>query len=286
MDENKDEILAGQGASAEGEGTARLNGTPEPPEKSSPRLKKALLRAGAAFLAALLLLGITKLSALDLLRGAAEQDAVQDAELGAFVKRDIFAIIGFYADEKRGETVTARYALVPMAGEFVSVYFTKRYLESAETVYTETNNYIDGAVAGLDKYFTVQGTTEALPENVSTQMYEWFTANKDWMVEKGVIADVGDSAEYLSDTVLVVDAVNGLNETLVLVLTGLAGLCLLYFAVELILMGAGFYLDRPKKAKVGAAEEAEDAESAQEDAEQADNDAPTGDEKPQTQGEG
>ncbi len=281
MNENKDETRADQGASAEGAGAGERENAPLPMEKSSPRLKKALLRAGAAFLAALLLLGVTKLSALDLLRGAVEQDAVQQAESGAFVKRDVFAIIGFYADETRGETITARYALVPMAGQFVSVYFTKRYLESAEAVFAETNSYINGEAAGLDKYFVVQGTVEALPESVSTQMYEWFAANKDWMVEKGVIADTGDSADYLSDRVLVVDAVNGLNETLVLVLTGLAALCLLYFAVELVLMGAGFYLDRPKKAKAGAADEADEAE----DEKTAEDSVPAEDEAPQTEEE-
>jgi len=245
MDENKKETLAEEGGVSGPEATPGFGSRPELPHKKNARLKKALIRAGAAFLAALILVGVTQFAFIDMLRGATENDAVQDAALGSFVKRDIFAILGFYPDDGSDGTATSQYALVPMSGKFVTVHFTKRYMESAEAVKTATYDYINGNIQTLDSYFVVEGTTATLSDELSTQMYDWFALNKDWMVEAGVISDTDDNAEFLSDVVLEVDAVKGMNETLVLVLTGLAAALLLYFFVELVLMAAGVYLDKP-----------------------------------------
>ncbi|MDR1131639.1 MAG: hypothetical protein LBL15_04405, partial [Oscillospiraceae bacterium] len=227
--------------------------TPDPEEaktsvpKMSARLKKALLRAGAALIAALALLYGTKLSFLDLIAGAAKTGAVQTAEPGAFVKCDILVIFGTYAEEKSGGTTTGQYAVVPMEGKLVTVRITGRYLESAEAVETDTYDYISGSLSSLDRYFVVQGTAETLSEECSAQLYEWFAANEAWLAEIGFIAAAGDASFYLSDAVLMTDTVNSMNQTLVVVLTGLAILCLLYVVIELILMAVGFYLDRQER---------------------------------------
>jgi len=230
-----------------------------PGKKKNLRLQNALLRAGAALLAAVVLLAVSKFSAVDLIKGAKESDSVQDEELGTFVMRDVFAILGFY-DEVSDNSTQGEYALVPMGGKFVTVHFSKRYLESAAAVETATYDYINGNSTSLDKYFVVEGTTETLSEEMSTKMYEWFDLNKDWMVEAGVIADTDDAATYLSDVVLEVDTVNSMSETLVLVLTGLAAAMLLYMIVEFVLMAVGFYLGEPKKKKTKEAAESAEAE--------------------------
>lgn len=207
-------------------------------EKSgNKRLRNALIRISAAFLAAVVLISITSFSFIDLIKGPKETESLQGEEIGSFVKYKIYVILGTYAN---GE-----YALIPMDGKIVTVHFTKRYLESVETIKTESQNYFNG-IQMFDKYVIVQGTVEALDEDLSTQMYEWFDSNKDWMVEKRVITDTSDYADYLSDSLLTVDTVNSLNQVLVFVLTGLAALLLLYDIVELILMAAGFYLVKPK----------------------------------------
>lgn len=217
--------------------------------KISKRLRKALIRAGSAFLASLCLLAVTKFSFIDLIRGPKEADVVQDEDIGAFVKRDIFAVVGYYDEQKSGDKVTDKYALVPMGGKFVTVHFTKRYIESADAIYSETQNYIKGSLYTLDKYVVVDGTVEKLDDELSGKMYDWFSDNKQWLVDSQVIADTNDASEYLSDVVLSVDTVNSLNQTLVFIVTGLAALCLLYVIAELILMASGFYLDKPKKNK-------------------------------------
>ena len=253
-------------------------GAPEAKKK----LHKALIRVGAALLAALVLLAVTKLSIVDLIKGAKAADAVQDEEIGTFVKRDVFAILGFFDAEAETDTTatdvttdasttesltpadstSGEYALVPMGGKFVTVHFTKRYLDSAYAIEAQTYSYINGSVSALDSYVTVEGTTKTISEDLSTQMYDWFALNKDWMVQAGVISDADDNATYLSDVVFEVDTVNGQSEVLVYVLTGLAAVCALYILVELILMATGFYLNGPKKKKTKEdnAEEVSDKE--------------------------
>ena len=253
-------------------------GAPE----SKKKLHKALIRVGAAFLAALVLLAVTKLSIVDLIKGAKAADAVQDEEIGTFVKRDVFAILGFFDAEAEIDTTatdvttdasttesltpadstSGEYALVPMGGKFVTVHFTKRYLDSAYAIEAQTYSYINGSVSALDSYVTVEGTTKTISEDLSTKMYDWFALNKDWMVQAGVISDTDDNATYLSDVVFEVDTVNGQSEVLVYVLTGLAAVCALYILVELILMATGFYLNGPKKKKTKEdnAEEVSDKE--------------------------
>ena len=221
-------------------------------KQKKPKNKKlngALLRAGAAFLAAIILLVITSPSLIALMKGAEESESFQDEEIGSFVKRDIFAILGTYGDEE------GQYAVVPMGGNLVTVHLTNRYLASAKEVESDTNDYISGSLSGLDRYFIVEGTTETISEEVSGQFYAWFDENKESLVQEGVLLDTDDNSVYLSDVIFEVDQVKSMSETLVFVLTGLAGLCLIYIVVEFILMAVGVYLpEEEKKAKKAAAE--------------------------------
>ncbi|MEG1461087.1 MAG: DUF6709 family protein [Oscillospiraceae bacterium] len=217
------------------------------------KLRNALLRALAAALAGLILLAVTGFAFLDLIRGPKEVDLVQDEAVGSFVKRDVFVILGFY-DEAEGAAkpdaekttpteVSGHYALVPMGNKFVTVHFSDRYLKSAGAVLDDTYAFINQKLPGLDQYLTVQGTVDKLDEATSTKLYDWFGLNKDWMVQSGVIADTDDYADYLSDAVLEVDSVNGMNQNLVFALTGLAALCLAYAIVVLLMMAFGHYLE-------------------------------------------
>lgn len=209
------------------------------PKKPSKAMRSALFRAGAALIASILILAISKFSFLDLIKGPTESDSIQKEQAGAFVKRDIMAILGCYADSSAG--ISGKYALVPMGNQFVSVHFTGRYLNSASTIETDTIKYISGNIGSLDKYVKVQGTVGKLSDDLSGKMYDWITQNKDWLVKDGIVPNVDDYSKYVSDAVLEVDTVNSMNQNLVFVLTGLAALCLVYMLVELILMVLGFY---------------------------------------------
>ncbi len=217
------------------------------PKKTNNKLRNAFLRAGAALVAAIILVVVSKFSIIDLVKGPKETDAIQSEEVGTFVKRDIYAVMGFYADQTDG--ISGKYSVVPMDQKFVSVHFTKRYLDSVDTIESDTNKYINGDITKLDKYVVAEGTVEKVSDDLSAKMYTWFSQNKDTLVKKGVISGTNDAADYLSDYVLTVDAVNSMSETLVLVLTGLAAACLIYMLVELSLVAAGFYRVKPVEEK-------------------------------------
>ncbi len=214
-------------------------------ECGNKKLRGAVIRMAAAVAAAVILLAITAFAPVMLLKGPEETEAIQNNEPGDFVYRDIYAILGFYADDKgkSGETM-GRYALVPMNGELVSVHFTKRYLESADAVCDNTYDFINGRAEKLDKYVTVEGTVEEIGEDASALMYDWFGANKAQLVEMRMIADTEDYSDHLSDYLLEVDTVKSHNETYVYVTGIIAAMLLLYAIVEIVLMASGFYLPR------------------------------------------
>lgn len=234
-------------------------------EGKNKKLNFALGRCIGAFVLAVVLLAVTGFSVIDLIKGPKETVNFLTEEQGSFVSREVFAILGFYAEDARGDHVTARYAVVPVGGKLVTVRFTERYLESAGAVCDNTYAVFNGEAESYNKYVVVQGTLDKVTNSQSAIMYDWFGLNREQLVELHVINDTDDYADYLDDTMLVVDTVGGYNQNLVIGLSVAAGILLLYMAVELVLMGAGFYLPIGKKA--------EKAEGAEDDAAEGENEA-------------
>ena len=212
-------------------------GNGEKPESVRAAEKRigALLRCLGGLVLAAALLFLTGFSIFDLIEGPKEADALQDEETGAFVTRDVFAIIGTYG----GDQEDFGKSIVPMGSQFVPAEFTKRYYESAKKISDQTAEYVDGLLPALDLYVVVQGTVGELSEEQYAELELWFSENKDTLVEKGMITDVEDSSVYLSDKVLLVDTVNGKNQTLVLIATGLAALSFAYVLAEFFILAFG-----------------------------------------------
>ena len=229
------------------------------------KLNFALGRCIGAFVLAVVLLALTGFSVIDLINGPKETVNFLTEEQGSFVSREVPAILGFYAEDARGDHVTARYAVVPVGGKLVTVRFTERYLESAKAVCDNTYAVFNGEADSYDKYVVVQGTLDTVTNAQSAIMYDWFGLNREQLVELRVINDTDDYADYLDDTVLLVDTVNGHHQNLVIGLSIAAGVLLLYMLLELVLMGAGFYLPIVEKAKTEEGSEdggdAEDSDS-------------------------
>ena len=225
----------------------------ESPDKASGkvnrRLRSALIRALAAFVAAAVILWATGFGIITLIKGPTDASTISGEKAGAFVKSEVSVIFGYYDDD---------YAVAYLGdGVFTTIHLTGRYLESADAIKADTMSILDGTGTSLDKYIVVEGTVEKISEGTSAKMYDWFAENKDMLVSTQLISDTQDAATSMSDMMLEVDAVNGINEGLLIALTALAGLCLIYFFVEIILMGTGFYLGQTRRKKVGAAEGAE-----------------------------
>ena len=214
-----------------------------PIKKRNKRLINAIIRAGSALIVAALLLTVTKLSILTLKKGPAETEQAHHEAMGSFVKQDIPLILGDLSDQG----LSKNYVLAPLTDKIVLIHFTDRYLASVDAVKADTLKLVDHSLSAVDKYVTVEGTVTKQSEQLSGKVYEWYAANKSWMVQKGVVPDTGEDSTYISDVVLTVDTVNSMSETLVYVLSGIAALLLLYMIIELILMASGVYLKEPKK---------------------------------------
>lgn len=235
-----------------------------PPAKISGGLRKALIRCGIALAAAVVLLTVTHFSVFEIMKGPKETQSVQSEQTGAFIKRDIYAIVGYSEDEKSGESIVGEYAVVPIDGKFVVVHLPRRYLTDADNVLDETKAYVEGSSTGLDKYFVVDGTAGKLTDAQSKKLSDWFTTNKDWLVQTHVIDSTGDAETYLSDAILEVDRIDGMSQITVIILSCIAGLFLAYIVLELILMACGHYLDDRRKAALVAADETFTGETTEE----------------------
>ena len=286
MEDRNKEFFGGEAAeetaSPTGTDAAETSaGAPQP--KLSAGLKKALVRCGVALVIVIALLAATHFSIAAIIRGPANTSSISNEKEGAFIRRDIYAIVGYSDTDKSGETAVGQYAVVPMDGKFVTVHLPRRFLSSADAVLEETKNYIaDSSSATLDKYFVVDGTVGKLSDAEKKKLSDWYASNKASLVQEHVIDETADETTYLSDTVLEVDQIDGMSEITVIVLSGIAGVFLVYLIVELILMACGFYLDDRIKARLAKADGvlAEMAAAASDDADtdtSADTDADTAD---------
>ncbi|NCC68037.1 MAG: hypothetical protein EOM14_07575 [Clostridia bacterium] len=204
--------------------------------------RAAIIRLAAAIVLSALLLALCSFAPIKLISGAKQTKAIQDNEFGDFVCRDIYAVLGFYADDKNSDgEVTGRYAVVPMNGELVTVHFTSRYLEAAEAVCDATYDFINGNRETLDLYCTAEGTVAELGNDASGLMYDWFALNYDQLVEMKMIAETDDYADYVTDYVLLVDTVDGRSTAYVTTIGIISAALLAYAIVELTLVLSGFY---------------------------------------------
>lgn len=155
------------------------------------------------------------------------------SKAGDYVQYEVFMDLARFAEGTRGGTVTERYVVIPVSGKMVAFCFPQRWFDSEDAIYQATQNLLTGT--GFDgSYIRVTGTVTELPESVSTQLYDWFSENKEWMEQGGLIPQTDDYANVIHDRMVKVDYVGHFTQTVVVALTVLAGLCLLYALYELI----------------------------------------------------
>lgn len=135
------------------------------------------------------------------------------SEESAYVQMDIGSIIGFYAQETISghNDAKVKYALVPMDDKLVTVRIPLRYFESADYVYSSTLSYINAGSKKPDSFFTVTGSVSLLKNEPSTMLYDWFALNLDQIQAVGITSQVEDFADHLSEYVLDVDTINGVQ---------------------------------------------------------------------------
>lgn len=218
-----------------------VTATPETPAQKAghgTRWHHALWRGIAGVLAAVVLLAASGFGVFRLGRGAQEIAGTFDADPGTFVQHDIVFILNTFSDPNGG---SAQYGVVPIGGQLVAFRFPARWNVSVKTIADATTSILQGQSYSIDSFIRVTGTVKAMPEDVSSALYSWYTENHDYLQQIGAIGDSDDAADYLPDAIVRVDYVGGIPQGWVEGLTVAAAACLIYAIVVLIRILCGKY---------------------------------------------
>ena len=218
-----------------------VTAAPEAPAQKAghgARWHHALWRGIAGVLAAVVLLAASGFGVFRIARGAQEIAGTFDADPGTFVQHDIVFILNTFSDPNGG---SAQYAVVPIGGQLVAFRFPARWDASVKTIADATNSVLQGQSYSVDSFIRVTGTVKAMPEDVSSELYSWYTDNHDYLQQIGAIGDSDDAADYLPDAIVRVDYVGGIPQGWVEGLTVAAAACLIYAIVVFIRILCGKY---------------------------------------------
>ena len=218
-----------------------VTAAPEAPAQKAghgARWHHALWRGIAGVLAAVVLLAASGFGVFRLGRGAQSISGAFNADPGTFVQHDIVFILNTFDDPAGG---SAQYAIVPIGGQLVAFRFPARWDASVKTIADATTSILQGQSYSVDSFIRVTGTVKAMPEDVSSALYSWYTDNHDYLQQIGAIGDSDDAADYLPDAIVRVDYVGGIPQGWVEGLTVAAVACLIYAIVVLIRILCGKY---------------------------------------------
>lgn len=231
-----EEVTAGEPAAGEAD-TAEV---PAPVEKKpmSVRARHAFRRGVAGLLAAIVLLAVSGFGVFRIARGAQEIAGTFDADPGTFVQHDIAFILNTFSDPNGG---SAQYGVVPIGGKLVAFRFPARWDASVKTISDATTSVLSGQSYSVDSFIRVTGTVKAMPEAVSSALYDWYTENNAYLQQIGAIGNSDDAADYLPDEIVRVDTVGSIPQGWVEGLTVAAVACLIYAIVVLIRILCGKY---------------------------------------------
>lgn len=235
-----EEVTAGTDTAEAPVGEADAAEAPAPAEKKpmSVRARHALRRGVAGLLAAIVLLAVSGFGVFRIARGAQEIAGTFGSDPGTFVQHDIVFILNTFSDPNGG---SAQYGVVPIGGKLVAFRFPARWNASVKTIADATTSVLSGQSYSVDSFIRVTGTVKAMPEAVSSALYDWYTENHAYLQQIGAIGDSEDAADYLPDEIVRVDTVGSIPQGWVEGLTVAAVACLIYAIVVLIRILCGKY---------------------------------------------
>ena len=237
-----EEVTAGEPAAdetpADTETTAAEAPAPAEKKPMSVRARHALRRGVAGLLVAIVLLAVSGFGVFRIARGAQEISGTFNADPGTFVQHDIVFILNTFSDPNGG---SAQYGVVPIGGKLVAFRFPARWNASVKTIADATTSVLSGQSYSVDSFIRVTGTVKAMPEAVSSALYDWYTENNAYLQQIGAIGDSDDAADYLPDEIVCVDTVGSIPQGWVEGLTVAAVACLIYAIVVLIRILCGKY---------------------------------------------
>lgn len=110
---------------------------------------------------------------------------------GTYVQASIAAILDIFDEEisESGE-VTGAYAVIPYGEEyFMVMHIPAEYLDSAQQVFENTAEYMDGNLDSLNNYFVVRGTIRAIESDLSEFYLESMSGLESYAL--GYVLEVG-----------------------------------------------------------------------------------------------
>lgn len=201
--------------------------------KEKKKIDFGLVRCITAAALAVILLCVTGFGAFKLMFGGADLTAGNYAK-GKYLTFNVDTIIDYLAEDfdTDGETVTGRYAIVPVDGSLAIVHLPQRYLESGDTIAVQTYYALYGYTTA-DQYFVASGAVKAAPEEIASQFGEWFNSNILALYQMGFVTSVDEPA---FDLMVEVDSTGLFGDAMTIVISAIAGLCLVWAVIELVMM--------------------------------------------------
>ncbi|MDF2801252.1 MAG: hypothetical protein K0S61_1155 [Anaerocolumna sp.] len=153
-----------------------------------------------------------------------------DSLENTYVKGDIYNNYGnfyyFYETNKRGqERDTANYYIIPIGDEEYCAMVLENNFTTAEQIYNETYDYINGDIDTITTSLSVSGTFEKMDTAI-------YTAYKDFFVQSGFTQEEID--QLALPYVLVVNKVDEFNTTTLYIALGVMGLSLIFIIINLV----------------------------------------------------
>jgi len=208
--------------------------------KEPPKRRAAWIRCTSAVCAALLLLCLTGFGAFRLMTGGRKLSA-ENLVGGRYLTFNVDTIVDYLAEDYKSETetVTGRYALVPVGGTLVVVHLPQRYLDSANTIASQTYYQLYGATTA-DKYFVASGTVKKAPDEIVKKYETWYNTNALSLYQYGFINSLDEKTiTYMVD----VDSTGLFSDNVCLIMTYAAAACVIYALIVFLLIKKGRYDD-------------------------------------------
>lgn len=209
----------------------------------------ALLRIGAALLAAVILLACTGWAFVDLI--STPQTVTQGAELteGAYVSSDlrfVMDICGVERSVKTGEPV-AYLAIAPVGDQFVIIRLPAEDYDVFAALEAETQGYLHGTQRSLSFHMSVTGTVKGLDEKSAQLLADWFNDNAEWMSRSGLIAEVENYSTYLCVCMIDAGSVRSVSTDTAVAVSLIAAALAVYAAAEAFVLAARVSRPKPEK---------------------------------------
>lgn len=198
--------------------------------------KKRVVLVSVLLLAAALLLAFSRLGGFKLIAGPLEPGKIEEKNEGGYYKFEISRIYAIFAEgESQNEKAAARYAVVPYDGRLLAIRFPERYFDSVDEIISGSGGCLGGGNTE-GKYIVVYGSLQNCREDLLSLMNTWIEKNKKALYSLELIEDSSDMEKIRYSKMLLVDTVNGVDETFAAV-ASIAALLLTAISAALILSG-------------------------------------------------